>query len=124
MKTLQDALDDEHFYICLKPEKRDGKWLGGVEITALISDNHGLEPSELEDILHILHMICASVPLYESDKDVREKAQKLVEKAFDETESLDGGYLFGDDYEKEETDTSTHLVHEGTVIKVDFGVKN
>ena len=123
MKTLQDALDDEHFYICLKPEKRDGKWLGGVEITALISDNHGLEPSELEDILHILHMICASVPLYESDKDVREKAQKIIEKAFDETEQ-DTEYLFGDDYEEEETDTSTHLVHEGTVINVDFGVKN
>jgi len=123
MKTLQDALDDEHFYICLKPEKRDGKWLGGVEITALISDNHGLEPSELEDILHILHMICASVPLYESDKDVREKAQKLIEKAFDETEQ-DTEYLFGDDYDEEETDTSTHLVHEGTVINVDFGVKN
>ena len=123
MKTLQDALDDEHFYICLKPEKRDGKWLGGVEITALISDNHGLEPSELEDILHILHMICASVPLYESDKDVREKAQKIIEKAFDETEQ-DTEYLFGDDYDEEETDTSTHLVHEGTVINVDFGVKN
>tara|TARA_B110000858_G_C17517586_1_gene343283 strand:+ start:100 stop:471 length:372 start_codon:yes stop_codon:yes gene_type:complete len=123
MKTLQDALDDEYFYICLKPEKRDGKWLGGVEITALISDNHGLEPSELEDILHILHMICASVPLYESDKDVRDKAYKLVEKAFDETEQ-DTEYLFGDDYDEEETDASTHLVHEGTVIKVDFGVKN
>ena len=124
MKTLQDALDDEHFYICLKPEKKDGKWLGGVEITALISDNHGLDPSELEDILHILHMICASVPLYESDKDVRDKAYKLVEKAFDETVSRSGDYLFGDDYEEGETDASPHLVHEGTVIKVDFGVKN
>ncbi len=123
MKTLQDALDDEHFYICLKPEKEDGKWLGGVEITALVSDNHGLEPSELEDILHILHMICASVPLYESDKDVRDKAYKLVEKAFEET-GQDAEYLFGDDYDEEETDASPHLVHEGTVIKVDFGVKN
>ena len=66
MNTLQDTLDDEHFYICLKPEKKDGKWLGGLEITALVSDNHGLDPSELEDVLHILHMICASVPLYES----------------------------------------------------------
>ncbi|MAN64752.1 MAG: hypothetical protein CMI60_22695 [Parvibaculum sp.] len=123
MNTLQDALNEEHFYICLKPEKVNGKWLGGIEITALVSDNHGLEPSELEEVLHVLHMICASVPLYETDKDVRDKAYKLVEKAFEETEP-DAEYLFGDAYEEEESDTSPQLTYKGNVVKVDFGVKN
>lgn len=123
MKTFQDTLDDEHFYICLKPEKIDGKWQGGIEITALVSDNHGLDPLELEEVLHVLHMICASVPLYESDKDVREKAYKLVEKAFEDSGS-DTEYLFEDEYDEGYTDTSPQLTYKGNIIKVDFGVKN
>ena len=78
MSTFKEAFTEDSFYLKFQPIlDPQGAWTGDIDISAIIHDDHSLSYEELGEMLHVLQMVCASVPLYEQDDEVREKAMPL-----------------------------------------------
>ena len=115
MTSITEAFTEDSFYLKFEPiYDEQGVWTGDIDISAIIHDNHTLSYEELGEMLHVLQMVCASVPLYEQDEEVKEKAQAIVETAMQEPETE---YLFG---QAENTTKKPSVTTEGNVIKLRF----
>ena len=116
MNSFKDEFTEDSFYLKFYPIKdKRGTWTGDIDISAIIHDDNGLEHDELKDMLQVLHMVCASVPLYEEDDEVREKAKAIVDAAVSDPE---GEYLFE---KKEQHINKPTVTTEGNVITLRFG---
>ena len=114
MTKLSEEFTPDAFYLKFYPIRNEkGEWDGDIDISALIHDDHGLSYEGLNDMLHILYMVSASVPLFEEDEGAREKARAIVESAM---AAPNGGYLLGDG--KPETNKQTTT--EGNVVTLKF----
>lgn len=115
MSTFKEAFTEDSFYLKFQPIlDPQGAWTGDIDISAIIHDDHSLSYEELGEMLHVLQMVCASVPLYEQDDEVREKAMAIVDVAM---EDPNGEYLFKkEDQQKAKPSITT----EGNVIQLRF----
>jgi len=115
MTSFKEAFTEDSFYLKFQPVyDPQGLWTGDVDISAIVHDDHSMNDEDYGELLHVLQMVCASVPLYEQDQDVKEKAQAIVDMAM---ENPDGEYLF----KKQEPVNTKPVIHtEGNVVTLKF----
>jgi len=115
MTDFKDAFTSDSFYLKFQPIlDKKGHWSGDVDISAIVHDDHGLRYEDLNSMLYILNMVCASVPLYEEDEYCREKAIEIVEEAI---QNPDSEYLFGSN---EDRVKKPSITTEGNVVTLKF----
>jgi len=115
MSSLKDAFTEDSFYLKFQPVfTPQGEWTGDVDISAIIHDDHTLNYEELGEMLHVLQMVCASVPLYEQHEDIKELAQAIVDTAM---EQPDSEYLLG---QTDKRNDKPSVTTEGNVITLKF----
>ena len=115
MSSFKEAFTEDSFYLKFQPVLTpQGTWTGDVDISAIIHDDHTLDYEEFGEILHVLQMVCASVPLYEQNEDIKEKAQAIVDVAMQQPDSE---YLFGQTDKPVERPSITT---EGNVVTLKF----
>lgn len=116
MNSFLEEFTTDSLYIKFKPLRNaEGDWDGEIDITAIVHDDNGLEHEELTDMLQVVHMVCASVRLFEENDDIREKARAIVEDAF---ANPDSEYLF--EPPQEETVKKPTITTEGNVVTLNF----
>lgn len=116
MTSILEEFTEDSLYLKFKPLRNaNGEWAGDIDISAIIHDDHGLSYEELSDMMHVLQMVCASVPLYEEDEEVREKARKIIERAM---ELPDSEFLFGEPEEPKVKKPT--ITTEGNVVTLKF----
>lgn len=119
MSSILEEFTEDSLYLKFKPLRdANGEWRGDIDISAIIHDDHGLSYEELSDMMHVLQMVCASVPLFEEDEEVREKARKIVERAMALPDDEYTEYMFGTP--EEQPVKKPTITTEGNVVTLKF----
>ena len=115
MTSFKEAFTEDSFYLKFQPVyDPQGTWTGDVDISAIIHDDHSMNDEDYGELLHVLQMVCASVPLYEQHEDIKELAQAIVDTAM---EQPDSEYLLG---QTDKRNDKPSVTTEGNVITLKF----
>jgi|TARA_R110000796_G_scaffold47127_5_gene113513 hypothetical protein len=119
MNTFKDSFTEDGFYLKFSPIiKSNGRWAGDIEVEAIIHDDNGLCPEDQQKMENVLHMVSASIHLYEENEEIYNMARDLVIKGH---EKEDNEYLLNMDQQEEETKSGPSFTTKGNVISVGFG---
>ncbi len=118
MNTFKDSFTEDSFYLKFKPIIEDnGRWAGDIDVEAIIHDDNGLCPEDEQKMENVLHMVSASIHLYEQNEEVYNMARELVINGLNKD---DNEYLLNQPPEKE-TKAKPAFITNGNVISVGFG---
>lgn len=75
---------DEDFLIRVRPGIIDGEWTGEVDISIVANADCDLDDESYGQLMHFCTMMCATVPLMESDEKLRDYIHEYVMSDFQE----------------------------------------
>ena len=79
IERIKENINDEDFIIRVRPfADDDGKWTGEVDISVMAFADNPVDDDDYEQLMHFCKMMCASVPLMQESKDLRELAHEYV----------------------------------------------
>ena len=74
----------EDFMIRVRPfADEDGSWNGEVDISIMYGDDNPMNDEDFHQLLHFTKMMCASVPVMEEVKELRNIVHEYVTKIID-----------------------------------------
>jgi hypothetical protein len=94
--TIEDELltDDGSIFLRITPLlNEEGEWDTSLDISLIVPDGGPLTDSEKGILLNMAFCIAASVPLYEQDDAILQRAKEILYQA---QANGEGDYLFGD----------------------------
>jgi|TARA_X000001388_G_scaffold75192_1_gene69453 predicted RNA-binding protein Jag len=75
---------EEDFMIRVRPfADEDGSWNGEVDISIMYGDDNPMNDEDFHQLLHFTKMMCASVPVMEEVKELRNIVHEYVTKIID-----------------------------------------
>ncbi len=82
--TNRMTIDDEDFRIRIRPSVEDGgEWTGEIDISIISQPDNPLNDEGYGQIMHFCKMMCATVPLMESDEQLRDTVHSYVLEVVD-----------------------------------------
>ena len=106
-------ISDEDFVIRVRPGLNGEEWTGEVDIAIISQPDNPLDDEGYTQLMHFCKMMCASVPVMEIDKVVRDIVHKYVMEIVDnEVDSM-----------LEEEDTLVVTGEDGNIVHLDFSSK-
>jgi len=115
IERIKENINDEDFIIRIRPfADDDGKWTGEVDISVMAFADNPVDDDDYEQLMHFCKMMCASVPLMQESKDLRELAHEYVINYVD-TE-------MGIDVELEE-EVGVEKTYDGNIVHLNFNTK-
>ena len=115
MEQLKKQIEDEDFVIRLRPyADDDGKWSGEIDISIMAFPENQMDDDDYGQVMHFCKMMCATVPLMESDEQLRDTVHSYVLEVVDnEPEDM-----------IEQDDQDITITHEdGNVVRLNFNSK-
>ncbi len=114
-KRLKQQIEDEDFIIRVRPfTTEEGNWTGEVDISIIAFPDNPLDDVDYDQVMHFAKMMCASVPVMEQAKEIREIIHDYVMNVIDnETE-------FTVDLEEE---AGVEKSYDGNVVHLNFNTK-
>ena len=109
------TIDDEDFIIRIRPSIEDGgEWTGEIDISIISQPDNPLNDEGYGQIMHFCKRMCATVPLMESDEQLRDTVHSYVLEVVDnEPEDM-----------IEQDDQDITITHEdGNVVRLNFNSK-
>ena len=85
MKQLKKQIQDEDFIIRIRPfaDDEDGKWNGEIDVSIIAFPDNPMDDDDYGQVMHFAKMMCATVPLMEESKDIRDIAHNYVMEVID-----------------------------------------
>lgn len=114
-KRLKQQIEDEDFIIRVRPfTNEEGNWTGEVDISIIAFPDNPLDDVDYDQVMHFAKMMCASVPIMEQAKEIREIIHEYVMSVIDnETE-------FTVELEDE---AGVEKSYDGNVVHLNFNTK-
>jgi len=114
-KRLKQQIEDEDFIIRVRPfTNEEGNWTGEVDISIIAFPDNPLDDVDYDQVMHFAKMMCASVPIMEQSKEIREIIHEYVMSVIDnETE-------FTVELEDE---AGVEKSYDGNVVHLNFNTK-
>ena len=114
-KRLKQQIEDEDFIIRVRPfTTEEGSWTGEVDISIIAFPDNPLDDVDYDQVMHFAKMMCASVPIMEQSKEIREIIHEYVMSVIDnETE-------FTVELEDE---AGVEKSYDGNVVHLNFNTK-
>jgi hypothetical protein len=80
--TVEDYVEDDDFLIRIRPimEKtvtNNVEWTGQIDVS-IMSAGGDLDPDDYAQIMHLCKMVCAAVPIMESNEEFGQAAHNFV----------------------------------------------
>ena len=112
---LKKEINEEDFIIRVRPfADDDGVWSGEVDISIIAMPNNPLDDKDYSQLMHFAKMICASVPVMEEVKELRNIVHEYVTKVIDNEVDINVELEEESDVEK---------IYDGNVIHLNFNSK-
>ncbi len=107
-----DAIENGDFIIRVRPTVDDEEWTGEIDISIISQGDNPLNDEGYGQLMHFCKMMCATVPLMESDENLRSIVHNYVMEVVDNE--------FYDDIEGD--DSGVIVTREdGNVVHLSFG---
>jgi hypothetical protein len=115
IERIKENINDEDFIIRVRPfADDDGKWTGEVDISVMAFADNPVDDDDYEQLMHFCKMMCASVPLMQESKDLRELAHEYVINYVDTEMDID--------IELEE-EVGVEKTYDGNIVHLNFNTK-
>ena len=115
IERIKENINDEDFIIRVRPfADDDGKWTGEVDISVMAFPDNPVDEDDYEQLMHFCKMMCASVPLMQESKELRELAHEYVINFVDTEMEID--------VELEE-EVGVERTYDGNIIHLNFNSK-
>ena len=110
---MYENIDEEDFVIRVRPSVNKHEWPGEIDISIISSADNPLDDESYGQLLHFVKMMCATVPIMESDEAFRDVVHQYVMEVVDEdTEPM-----------VQENDTLVVTGEDGNVVHLNFNTK-
>ena len=110
MSKFEDIQEGD-FVIRVRPTEDAGEWTGEIDISIISQANNPLDDESYGQVMHFCKMMCATVPLMEINKDLRDLVHHYVMNVVD------------NDEEDVLDDDVVITKEDGNVIHLSFGSK-
>lgn len=115
IERIKENINDEDFIIRIRPfADDDGKWTGEVDISVMAFPDNPVDDYDYEQLMHFCKMMCASVPLMQESKELRELAHEYVINYVDTEMEID--------VELEE-EVGVEKTYDGNIVHLNFNTK-
>jgi len=115
VEKIRENINDEDFVIRVRPfANDDGKWTGEVDISIMAFPDNPVDDEDYIQLMHFCKMMCASVPLMQESKELRELAHEYVINYVDEDMDID--------IELEE-EAGVEKTYDGNIVHLNFNTK-
>ena len=115
IERIKENINDEDFIIRVRPfADDDGKWTGEVDISVMAFADNPVDDDDYEQLMHFCKMMCASVPLMQESKDLRELAHEYVINYVDTEMDID--------VELDE-EVGVEKTYDGNIVHLNFNTK-
>lgn len=115
IERIKENINDEDFIIRIRPfADDDGKWTGEVDISVMAFPDNPVDDDDYEQLMHFCKMMCASVPLMQESKELRELAHEYVINYVDTEMEID--------VELEE-EVGVEKTYDGNIVHLNFNTK-
>lgn len=117
MEQLKKQIEDEDFVIRLRPyADDDGKWSGEIDISIIAFPENRMDDDDYGQVMHFCKMMCATVPIMEESKDIRDIVHEYVLNIIDNEMDIEVQL----DNERE---AGVEKTYDGNVIHLSFNTK-
>lgn len=107
-----DTIENEDFIIRVRPTVDGEDWTGEIDISIISQGDNPLNDEGYGQLMHFCKMMCATIPLMESDENLRNIVSNYVVEVVDNEFYAD----------VEEDDSSVIVTKEdGNVVHLSFG---
>lgn len=115
-EQMMKKLNDEDYIIRVRPFlDEEDVWSGEIDLSIITLSGNPLDDDAYNSIMHLVKMMCASVPIMEEIETIRNVMHEYVKSMDDEV-----------DVEiqlEKELENKVEKVYDGNVIKIDFSTK-
>ena len=112
---LIDNIQDEDFVIRIRPfADDDGQWSGELDISIMAFPKNPMPDEDYSQEMHFCKMMCATVPIMEQEKSIRDVVHEYVNTVIDNEMDID--------VELEE-EMGVEKEYDGNVVHLTFNTK-
>lgn len=115
-EQIRKQINDEDYIIRVRPfVDEEGIWSGEIDLSIITLPGNPLDDDAYHSIMHLVKMMCASVPIMEEIETIRDVMHEYVKAMNDD-----------DDIEiqlEKELENKVEKVYDGNVIKIDFSTR-
>ena len=117
IEHLKKQIEDEDFVIRIRPfADDDGKWSGEIDISIIAFPENRMDDDDYGQVMHFCKMMCATVPIMEESKDIRDIVHEYVLNIIDNEMDIEVQL----DNERE---AGVEKTYDGNVIHLSFNTK-
>jgi hypothetical protein len=115
IERIKENINDEDFIIRIRPfADDDGKWTGEVDISVMAFPDNPVDEDDYDQLMHFCKMMCASVPIMQESKELRDLTHEYVINFVDTEMEID--------VELEE-EVGVEKTYDGNIIHLNFNSK-
>ena len=115
-EQIRKQINDEDFIIRVRPfVDEEGVWSGEVDLSIITLPGNPLDDDAYYNIMHLVKMMCASLPIMEEIETIRDVMHKYV-KAMEDDVDIEIRL-------EKELENKVEKVYDGNVIKIDFSTR-
>lgn len=115
IEKIKESINDEDFIIRIRPfANDDGKWTGEVDISVMAFPDNPVDDDDYEQLMHFCKMMCASVPIMQESKELRDLTHEYVVNYVDTEMEID--------IELEE-EVGVEKTYDGNIVHLNFNTK-
>ena len=116
IERIKKEIQDEDFVIRIRPfADDDGKWTGEIDVSIIAFPDNPMDDDDYGQVMHFAKMMCATVPIMEESKEIRDIAHDYVMEVIDNEMDID--------IELEEEEAGVEKTYDGNIIHLNFNSK-
>lgn len=104
--------EDEDFVIRVRPAINRHEWTGEIDISIISSGDNPMDDESYGQLMHFCKMMCATVPIMETDEKLRDTVHEYVLNVVD-----------AEEFPVEEDKRLVITGEDGNIVHLDFGSK-
>jgi len=116
IERIKKEIQDEDFVIRIRPfADDDGRWTGEIDVSIIAFPDNPMDDEDYGQVMHFAKMMCATVPIMEESKEIRDIAHDYVMEVIDNEMDIS--------IELEEEKAGVEKTYDGNVIHLNFNTK-
>ena len=117
MEQLKKQIEDEDFVIRLRPyADDDGKWSGEIDISIMAFPENQMDDDDYGQVMHFCKMMCATVPIMEESKEIRDIVHDYVLEVIDNEMDIEVQL-------EDEKEAGVEKTYDGNIVHLNFNTK-
>ena len=116
IERIKKEIQDEDFVIRIRPfADDDGRWTGEIDVSIMAFPENPMDDDDYGQVMHFAKMMCATVPIMEESKEIRDIAHDYVMEVIDNEMDIS--------VELEEEAAGVEKTYDGNIVHLNFNSK-